>query len=141
MPELIIVRYKMKTRTLIIEKKNGWAIFDALTGNALMEGLPGMDESLKICYKRHYETPYLVGNEQFLKDLDGEFLYLTEDGKSGEIELEYANGTPCLDFEVCPLCKGAAFGREKDGHNCYYCPTCEKEMDCVPPAEWIGAID
>ena len=131
----------METRTLIIEKEKGWGIFDALNGNALVEGLSSMEESLTFCQERKYETPYIVNSGKFLKDLDGEFLYITKDGKSGELELEYANGMPCLDFEVCPLCKGAAFGRYNDGHNCYYCPACDKEVDCVPPAEWIGEAD
>ncbi|MDH3974591.1 MAG: hypothetical protein OEV42_09975 [Deltaproteobacteria bacterium] len=131
----------METRTLIIEKENGWGIFDALKGDTLMEGLSDMEETLKLCRKRHYEMPYRVKNGQFLKDLDGEFLYLTEGGKSGNLELEYADGTPCLDFEACPHCKSPAFGRYRDGHNCYYCPACEKDVDCVPPEEWIGAAD
>lgn len=131
----------MKTKTLIIEKKDGWSIFDAKTGNALIEGIPDVEESLKLCSGRHYKAPYQNLKGQFIKDLDGEFLFLTEDGKSDALELEYADGSPCLDFEVCPYCKGAAFGRFRDGHNCYYCPSCDKTIDCVPPPEWIGEAD
>lgn len=131
----------MNGRVLILENENGWGIFDAEEGSPIEEGLADLSESLKLCQKRHLVTPYQRENGLFLEDLDGEALYLIEEGKEGEMELEYADGTPCLDFELCPSCSGPAFGRESEGHNCYYCPTCEKDVDCVPPAEWIGAVD
>jgi len=131
----------METRVLIVEKENGWAIFDAELGDTIAEGLLGFDESLKLCEERHYVVPFRKENGDFFTDLDGEPLYRTSRSKTEEIEFEYADGTPCLDFELCPDCNGPAFGRDSGGHNCYYCPNCEKDVDCVPPAEWIGAVD
>lgn len=131
----------MEKRVLILEKEKGWSIFDAIDGEALKEGLGSVEESLRLCEKEQYVAPYRGGSGNFFKDVDGEFLYHSKRGVVGDVELEYADGTLCLDFEICPSCKGPAFGGGLEGNNCYYCPSCKKEINCVPPAEWIGELD
>ena len=131
----------MEKRVLIVEAESGWSIFDADKGDAIEEGIASMEESIKLCEANHYVAPYSGKSGRFFNDLDGEPLYLTEGAKTDGLELEYVDGTPCLDFELCPTCRGPAFGRDHDGHNCYHCPTCKKDVDCVPPPEWIGEAD
>ena len=131
----------METRVLIVERENGWAIFDAELGDVIAEGLPGMEESIRVCKEKHYAVPCRKENGDFFTDLDGEPLYKSGRSKTPDPGFEYADGTPCLDLEICPHCNGPAFGRDLGGHNCYYCPACEKELHCVPPPEWIGAVD
>ena len=96
---------------------------------------------MELCESKSYVTPYMGESDSFFSDMDGKPLYFTDEAKTKELELEYADGTPCLDFELCPVCKGPAFGRDHEGHNCYFCPTCEKDIDCVPPPEEIGEAD
>ena len=131
----------MNKRVLILEAETGWTIFDAEKGDPIVEGLPGMDEGLRLCKEKNYLVPHRGEMNAFFSDLEGEPLFMTEGAKTGELELEYVDGTPCLDFELCPICKGPAFGRDTGGKNCYYCQNCDKDIDCVPPPEWIGEAD
>ena len=131
----------MEKRVLIIEAENGWSVLDADNGDRIKEGLSRPEEGLQLCEAKDYIAPYRGESGRFFADLSGEALYLTREAKTHDLELEYVDGTPCLDFELCPTCKGPAFGMDHDGHNCYYCPECEKDVDCVPPPEWIGEAD
>lgn len=131
----------METKVLILEEKNGWALFNAFDGNLIVEDLSSVDECLKLCDERGFKAPYRGESGAFFHDMDGEALYRIDASKTGGLELEYSDGMACLDFEICQTCKGPAFGRSEDGHNCYFCPECDREMDCVPPPEWIGEAD
>ncbi|MBE9536443.1 MAG: hypothetical protein IMF07_04620 [Proteobacteria bacterium] len=131
----------MCKKVLIVEESDGWYIFDSENGNTLQEGIGSRAECLKTAEGKGYEVPAMSEKGAFFADMDGNPLYVTKPIKSGSVELEYADEIPCLGFEICPVCKGPAFGRDAGGKNCYYCPSCGKEIDCVPPEEWIGEID
>lgn len=134
---------QMGKKVIIIEESDGWYIFDGHSGDELEGGISSREESIRISGNKAYELPAMNANGSFFTDMDGRPLYITRPGKSGELELEYTDETPCLDFEICALCKGPAFGRDSPSkrRNCYYCPSCEKDVDCVPSAELIGALD
>jgi len=131
----------MEKKVLIVENEEGWSIFDAGSGDRVAEGFADLEESLMFCEDLHYRPPYMGESGKFFEDLNGEPLYLAKEKKSGGLELEYSDGTPFFDFELCPACKGPALGRPEAGHNCYYCPECDRDIDCVPPAEYIGEAD
>ncbi len=131
----------METKVLIMEKEKGWALFDAEKGNLIAGGLGSLEECIRLCEERGFKAPFRGESGSFFRDMDGEPLYRIDSSKTGGLELEYADGSVCLDFEICHTCKGPAFGRFANGHNCYFCPNCGKEMDCVPPPEWIGEMD
>ena len=131
----------MNRRVMLVEDPGGWGIYDALNGDKLFKELKDIDSAIVMARKEAFEAPHRTEKGQFFQDMNGEPLYVTIPSKSGTLELEYADGMPCLDFELCPLCKGPAFGRAIGKHNCYYCQNCEKDVDCVPPAEWIGSLD
>lgn len=133
----------MGKRVLIIEEDDGWGIFDAMNSDELIEQIADRKEGLKIAKERHYELPLMNIKSAFFSDMDGRPLYITVPSKSGQLELEYVDGGPCLDFEICATCKGPAFGRDSASkrRNCYYCPSCGQDVDCVPPPEWIGELD
>jgi hypothetical protein len=131
----------MSRKVVIAEESDGWCIFDSKSGDILQEGIESRAESLKVAEGKGYEVPAMNEEGAFYLDMDGNPLYVTKPSKSGNIELEYADETPCLDFEICPVCKGPAFGRDAGGKNCYYCPSCGKDIHCVPPVEEIGEAD
>ncbi len=131
----------MEKKVLIVEKEEGWTIFDAENGDTVAEGFLNLDESLRLCNELHFQLPYMGESGKFFEDLNGEPLFLTDESKKESLELEYSDGTPFFDFELCPVCKGPAVGRPIAEHNCYYCSTCDKNIDCVPPPEWIGEAD
>lgn len=131
----------MAKRVIVVEEEDGWGIFDASSGDELDEGIGSREECLKIARERRYEVPAMNARGTFFSDMDGRPLYIANPSKSGDMELEYADGMPCLDFEICADCKGPAFGRASRRRNCYYCPSCGKDVDCVPPEEWIGELD
>jgi len=131
----------MGRRVIFVDESDGWGIYDALNGDRLFMGISDMDSAVKMARDEAFEVPHRTEGGPFFMDMDGEPLYATVPCKSGTLELEYADGMPCLDFELCPLCSGPAFGRAEGKHNCYYCVNCEKDVDCVPPAESIGSLD
>ena len=133
----------MGRKVIIIEEEDGWYIFDTKNSDLLHEGIESKEESLLVAQKEGYEMPVTNKDGTFCVDMDGRPLYITKPSKSGKLELEYGDDTACLDFELCPVCKGPAFGRDSalKRRNCYYCPLCDKDIDCVPPAEWIGEMD
>lgn len=130
----------MDTKVIILERNDGWSIFET-EDRPLAEGLAGLEESLDLCKTKHYTPPYRGESNDFFHDHDGALIYRTEDPKKNELELEYLDGTPFIDFEICPSCKGPAIGRPISGHNCYYCANCDKDINCVPPPEEIGEAD
>lgn len=133
----------MARRVIVVENDDGWSVYDAVTGERLKDGFETVKDVLKVCRENNFETPPRTRNDDFFADMDGKPLFITRPSKSGGIELEYSDGTPCLDFEICSVCNGPAFGRNSRelGRNCYYCTSCHKDVDCVPPEEWIGELD
>lgn len=131
----------MLTRVKIEATDTGYSIFEALTGKALKEGIATKKKCLKIVAENQYELPPLNKNGDFFADLAGAPLFLSRPAKTEDVELEYADSAPCLDFEMCNSCGGPAFGRDTGAHNCYFCPICKIDIDCVPMAEDIGAMD
>lgn len=131
----------MGRRVVLVDENDGLGIYDALNGDRLFSGISDMDRAVRMATEEALELPHMTETGKFFKDMDGEPLYVTRPNKSGTLELEYADGIPCLDFELCPICSGPAFGRAEGKNNCYYCVNCEKDVDCVPPADSIGSLD
>ena len=133
----------MGKKVIIVEESDGWYIFDAYSGDELEGGINSREDSIRIAENKAYELPAMNVRGTFFTDMDGRPLYVTRPGKTEALELEYVDESPCLDFEICAVCKGPAFGRDSilKRSNCYYCPSCEQDVHCVPPAEWIGALD
>lgn len=138
-----MIKRKMDRKVLIVEEAEGWGIFDAESGDELAGNMSNREEALRRAGEMHFEAPPMNKKGRFFADMDGRPLFMTKPARSGNLELEYADGIPCLDFEICAECNGPAFGRASaiKKRNCYFCPSCGKDVDCVPPEEWIGEMD